>query len=377
MTILYIIGRTGDGMAPEYVLDLVRGFASQFEIHIASPGESVFTAKAAHAGARCHAVPELDWARSPWRAFQAVGRLGELATRIGAELLDAHDSKVGFLAHRAGERLGIPVVYTAHEWLRHDSGGALRSPGALLDWMAARSSTCAIAGSSRAHRAMMRRGIDPFRTMTIHRGAAGEGIRAMPPQTAMPNLVVRSNFDGKSDDRLILEAMAGVDAPAVLTFVGEGGSLAWMRGLAHKLGIGNRVRFLPAAMELAQVLSRSHGLVWLGRAASETPGPVLEAMRAGLPMVAIDSGVVHEAITNGENGYLVPGGDIAGLRNALWALAADASLRKRMGEASRVRFEQNFSMEQMLGKTETVYELACSLSGNKRGAMKSLSAAAS
>jgi glycosyltransferase involved in cell wall biosynthesis len=88
------------------------------------------------------------------------------------------------------------------------------------------------------------------------------------------------------------------------------------------------------------------------------PISLLEAMAAGLPVVAADTGGVREAVANGETGLLHPPGNVAALVSALERLAADAELRARMGAAGRARQATAFSLEAMLAGIDRAYERA-------------------
>lgn len=70
---------------------------------------------------------------------------------------------------------------------------------------------------------------------------------------------------------------------------------------------------------------------------------IAEAMAAGLPVVGSDSGAIPEAI--GTAGIVVREGDPRDLANALRSLMSDASLRRKLGEAARQRFETEFSID--------------------------------
>ena len=71
---------------------------------------------------------------------------------------------------------------------------------------------------------------------------------------------------------------------------------------------------------------------------------VLEAMAAGLPVVASAVGGVPELVREGETGMLVPPRDSAALAEALRRLVDDPALRDRLGEAGRRRVEREFSL---------------------------------
>ena len=65
------------------------------------------------------------------------------------------------------------------------------------------------------------------------------------------------------------------------------------------------------------------------------PISILEAMRAGLPVVATDVGGIAESVRHEQTGLLVRRGDVAGLRDALARLIAGPALRVALGSAGR------------------------------------------
>jgi glycosyltransferase involved in cell wall biosynthesis len=85
------------------------------------------------------------------------------------------------------------------------------------------------------------------------------------------------------------------------------------------------------------------------------PLVVLEAMHAGLPVVASDVGSVAEAVAHEQTGLLVPAGDEAALAAALARLRDDPGLRHRLGEAGRRRAAEQFTVEQMVTGYLQVY----------------------
>lgn len=74
------------------------------------------------------------------------------------------------------------------------------------------------------------------------------------------------------------------------------------------------------------------------------PNVLLEAMTAGLPVVSTTVGCIPDLVTDGEEGFLVPPGDVESLARALVALVNDAALRARMGMAGRERILRDHVM---------------------------------
>jgi glycosyltransferase involved in cell wall biosynthesis len=78
------------------------------------------------------------------------------------------------------------------------------------------------------------------------------------------------------------------------------------------------------------------------------PNASLEAMAAGLPVVATDFGGAAEQVIDGECGRITPRGDATALAEALVDLAGDPVLRRSYGQAARRRAETSFGIAQMV-----------------------------
>ena len=91
------------------------------------------------------------------------------------------------------------------------------------------------------------------------------------------------------------------------------------------LGSRNDVPRLLAAMDVFALTSHNEA----------NPISILEAMSVGRPVVATDVGSIHEAVSEGETGYLVPAGDAGQLAERVLSLLTDEPRRLAMGEAAR------------------------------------------
>ena len=89
----------------------------------------------------------------------------------------------------------------------------------------------------------------------------------------------------------------------------------------------------------------------------------LEAMAAGVPVVASDAGPLPEVVSDGESGLVVAAGDDQAWAQAMFALASDRSLRLRLGNGARARASREFSVEDMADRTVAVYREAVSERG--------------
>ncbi len=91
----------------------------------------------------------------------------------------------------------------------------------------------------------------------------------------------------------------------------------------------------------------------------QAPNAVLEAMAAGLPVVAVDTAAVAEMVVEGVTGFLIPPNDPKALAAALLRLVNDPAARRRMGKAGRERFEQHYDVRLGVAKlVEVLFEVA-------------------
>ncbi len=132
-----------------------------------------------------------------------------------------------------------------------------------------------------------------------------------------------------------------VDQMFRLEFVGDGPERHSLRSLAARVGLADRVTFLPWQTR-ENLLARYHGAHIFALFSHEEPFGivVLEAMGCGLPIVATRTSGPEELVLHGQNGFLVPPGDEQALAGALVTLLTDDALRTRMGACSRGRAAQ-------------------------------------
>jgi len=86
------------------------------------------------------------------------------------------------------------------------------------------------------------------------------------------------------------------------------------------------------------------------------PNVVLEAMAAGLPVVATPVGAIPDAVREGEEGLLIPPRDVQALEAALRQLVESATLRLAMGKRARIRAEEVFDLEAVISQLRAVYD---------------------
>jgi glycosyltransferase involved in cell wall biosynthesis len=177
---------------------------------------------------------------------------------------------------------------------------------------------------------------------------------------------------------VLLEAFAAAsqtDSNLRLKIAGAGSLEQKVTARAHALGIASHCEFSGIYTRPEQRNSFMQGLdiFALPSLTEGTPNSIVEAMSHGLPVVASAVGGIPDVLTP-EAGILVPPDDSAALSRAIIRLAADAKLRRQMGQAARQRYEDLFSPTAVLPVLLDTYRriaarepLASASTSTKRG----------
>ena len=177
----------------------------------------------------------------------------------------------------------------------------------------------------------------------------------LPPDARI--LLAISRLERQKGLDVAIEALAEIRArhpQAVLLVLGVGSleqellALAGDRGVADAVYLPWRVGDVTAWLHRAELLV--HPARWEGFGLA-----LLEAMLAGLPVVASEVSSIPEIVVGGETGLLVPPDDVEALASALETLLSDPALRAAYGSAGLERAHRKFSVGRMAEQTERVY----------------------
>ena len=142
----------------------------------------------------------------------------------------------------------------------------------------------------------------------------------------------------------------------VFLAVGQGPLEAELRRRHAELGLGERFRLLGHRSDATRILAASD-LFALASVHEGYPLAVMEALAAGVPVVATDAGGVPEAVRVGVEGLVVPSEQPAQLAAAISRLLVDGDLRGRMAAAATVR-GRAFDIAGPVARTEEIYRSA-------------------
>jgi L-malate glycosyltransferase len=144
-------------------------------------------------------------------------------------------------------------------------------------------------------------------------------------------------------------------ADAHFVFAGEGERKNDLEHLAQKLNIAEKTHFIGRCTKIPELLAISFAGV-LTSSHEGFSNSILEYMAARLPVVATQVGGASEAITDGENGFLIESDDDKALAEKLSFLLANPERARQFGASGRKSVEENFSCAAQLENTLKLYE---------------------
>ena len=150
------------------------------------------------------------------------------------------------------------------------------------------------------------------------------------------------------------EKIAAV-VPSRLIMIGDGPDRSRAEAYARMHHLRDRVIFLGNVPNLEEVLGACD--LFILPSESESFGmAALEAMASEVPVIATDSGGLPEVVVNGETGYLLPVGDVAGMAERSIEILRDDDLRKRMGKLGRELAVDRFDEQKIVPYYREMYE---------------------
>lgn len=354
--LLYLITRAERGGAQMHVLDLACGMRDEFEVHVATGEEGFLTTACREQGFPVYVLHDLEREIRPLADAKTLYELRRLMKAVTPDLVHAHTFKAGFLGRFVARQMKVPSIYTVHMW---PFGRAVprswRIVAPICERIAARWCDKIISVSDLGARDAAEFKIgNRFQVVSILNGIPDHSARAFLEHNKTLSCTMVARFTDFKDHATLLRAFALVKGDVRLKLVGEGETLMAARKLADDLGIRERVEFTGSRGDVPEILQQTDIFV-LASKTETLPISILEAMRAGLPVVASDVGGVSEEVIDGETGILVRPGRVDDLGRALNKLLADQGLRISMGRSGRRRFEKLFLADRMIERTESVY----------------------
>ncbi len=371
MKIAYVITRSDAvGGASIHVRDLAAEMQARgHQVLVLVGGTGVVTDQLRAAAIPFHSLRWLRRSIQPVWDRRAYVEMRAALRDWAPSLVSCHTAKAGWLARAACRELGLPAVYTPHGWSIGNRIG--RVPGlffGVAERIAARWSGAIVCSCEHERRVALARHIGgPGSLHVIHHGVhdVPRELRA-DPGAHPPRIVCVARFERPKDHDTLIGAMARLRSEAwELDLIGDGLLMERIRNRVRREGLDGRVVFSGYLRNPAAALARAQLFVLSSRSEG-FPRSVLEAMRAGLPVVASDVGGIGEALLHGASGRLVAPGSVLALAEAIKPLILSKAEREKLGAAARETYSSRFGFARMADTTERLYDAVRMESGAGR-----------
>lgn len=361
MKIIYVITRSDVmGGASVHLIDLVVGAQQaghDVEILVGSTG--VFVNKAMEAGIRCTSLKHLRREISPQHDLLGFFELRKELKKSKPDLVHLHSSKAGILGRLAAKSLGLPTVFTAHGWAFTEGVSLKRRKLYLFieRFMAKFTDKIITVSEYDRQLALNSKVGNEILISTVHNGMPDlPKVQRKNSSESLVKLIMVARFDTPKNHLLLINALSQLEQGNWhLEFVGDGPLLDQAVKKVELLGLTQHITFSGACNDVAKRLEQADVFLlisnWEG-----LPLTILEAMRAGLPVIASSVGGVPEAVIDNQTGYLVPRADVVALTQAIQKILNNEDLRLLLGEAGREKFDDEFMFDSMLNKTLNIYQ---------------------
>jgi glycosyltransferase involved in cell wall biosynthesis len=157
---------------------------------------------------------------------------------------------------------------------------------------------------------------------------------------------------------LLLEGFSGVltrHPQARLIIIGEGGQKSELEQIAASLDISHALIWTGFRQDVPRLLAAMD--VYVQPSVNEGLSlSILEAMAAGVPVIATDVGAAQEVLAHERTGILIPPGSSAAIENAILDLLDHPRKREALSQAARVHVVQEFGVQRMVDRYRRVYE---------------------
>jgi lipopolysaccharide/colanic/teichoic acid biosynthesis glycosyltransferase/glycosyltransferase involved in cell wall biosynthesis len=284
--------------------------------------------------------------------------LVELIDTHAPDVVHAHSAMAGLVARMTRLQLDLPVLYTVHgfgfkpqvPWVR-------RQMASLVERALSRWTTQMVCVSQHERELAYQLPIAHERVHVIPNGIAHLKAALETTWNDFPHLIMVARMKSPKRHDLLLHALVqvreklGNELP--VTFVGDGPLRTQFVQLAEQLGL-QKVTWAGEVTHVAPLFAQ-HDVFVLLSDHEGMPMTVLEAMRAGLTIVASDLPGIREQVIAGQEALLVTN-SVDAVAQQLIRLAQEPYLRKRLGKAAQQAFESAFTVERMAQRVLFLYQ---------------------
>ncbi|MBF0196954.1 MAG: glycosyltransferase [Planctomycetes bacterium] len=386
-SICFIITRMVAGGAQKVLLDLIACLPEdEYQIHIIS---GIETGKEGSlwsnltellAPENIHACPAMIRSVNPIKDYIAYGHIRKILRKIKPDIVHTHTSKAGVVGRFAAIKEKVPKIIHSTHGLIYNSDANIPGVGGSLSLKAfkaveehlGKSTHSLITLSQEETGEAIRLNLAPASCIqNISNGVPLQELAAIerdPSSWKVPHirLGIAGRLNKEKGHELLIRSMQKVlkSFPNIsLKIAGRGPLKEELENLSAELGISDHIHFDGFHHNISEFLKNID--IFILSSHYEGFGLVLiEAMAAGLPIVATDVGGVREVVKDGITGLIVPSGREDELCMGIEYFLQHPKLAYEFGVRGRAHVMGSFSLTQMIDKHIEIYQQQPSLDQN-------------
>ena len=338
------------------VYDLATSFRTHYDIHVVLGFTGRLSQRLTALGVEVSEVPELGDGELSRSALSASAQFRRIVRSFQPALIHCHMTMSSVAMRAVAWAEDVPVLYSAHRWpFSRGVSNRGRASGWVAEVLGSRFTShtvCTDEFSVELAKRYLRLADDTVCAVPCGLGHIDEISRA--PSNRV-ELVMIADFRAPHDHETIIRALTYIEPGTCrLRLVGRGPGLYEAIALASELGVCEDIVFLGEGGDRSTLFATSDIYVQT----TVGPGgatPVLEAMRAGLPVVVSQQDGADEVVEESTTGFLVASKDAESTALALQRLIDDVELREKMGSVGLEVFEESFTRALMIERFADVY----------------------
>jgi glycosyltransferase involved in cell wall biosynthesis len=376
--ILYLITQSELGGAQKYVFDLAKNLKNDFEIFVGfgeQGDEGELAKKIKEENIVFYTIPHLKRAISPFNDLRAIFEIKKLIKQINPDIIHLNSSKISILGSIASRQLTIvnyqlSIVYTAHGWIFNEPMSRLKKTlYKYAEKFTARFKDIIICVSEFDRQIAIKEKIAPAdKLITIHNGI--EPIKFLSRESAQQELGISDKglgtlnivsignlYQTKGFKYLIQAANILVTRYALrimVTIIGEGREQKNLEDIIKTNNLKNNV-ILTGRIDHASKYLKAFDLYVCSSIKEGLSYTIIEAMQAGLPIVATKVGGNPELINDQADGLLAEPANPEDLVDKIKKIIDNHELGRIFGQSVEKKVSHFFSLNSMLKKTKDVY----------------------
>jgi len=389
--ILFLVTQSEFGGAQRYILEVASAFKSEgYPVLVAAgEGDNQLFKKLEKTGVRWHALKKLKRVPGPLKIISAVFEISHLLKKEGPEVLFLGSTAAGILGSIAASLFKLTTKNYQLKTIYRIGGWAFNDPRPwwqrkiiiLAEKLTASLKTQIIVNSEFDLQSALKYKIAPKKKLVkIYNGIDAEKLDFLPSEEAKEFLSSKLKAQGsksqfESQNLRIIGTVANfyktkgleylIKAARILNsqfpifnfqllIIGDGLERGNLEDLIKKSNLQNKVVLLGRIPDSYRYL-KAFDVFVLPSLKEGFPWVILEAMAAGLPIVASEVGALPEIIKNGKSGFLVQPKESENLAKKIRDLLQNPELRNEFTKMAKEKLNE-FSLQTMLQKTKEVIE---------------------